>query len=83
MSTELKLTKKVIKVSYDDKDYLVAKPTSKQLNDFVKVDDKTLDATIALLEQLGLPADISWNLDTETLTEVIEAIMPKISEKKS
>jgi hypothetical protein len=83
MSTELKLTKKVIKVSYEDKDYLVAKPSSKQLNDFVKANDTNLDATIALLEQLGLPADISWNMDTESLNEIVLALMPKAPEKKS
>lgn len=82
MST-LNLTKKSIKVSYDGKDYIVAKPTTKQINDFSKSNDKSIEATIAFLEQLGLPSDVSWNVDAESLQEIVEALVPKLAEKKS
>lgn len=79
----INLTKKSIKVSYEGKDYLVAKPTTKQINDFSKANDKTIEGTVSFLEALGLPADISWNIDAESLQEIVEALIPKIAEKKS
>jgi hypothetical protein len=82
MSTIL-LSKKQIKVSYEGTEYLVAKPSTRQINDFTKADNKTIEATIAFLETLGLPASVSWEIDAASLTEIIEALMPKNTEKKS
>jgi len=79
----INLTKKSIKVSYEGKDYLVAKPTTKQINEFSKSNDKSIEAIVAFLEVLGLPTDVSWNIDAESLQEIVEALIPKIAEKKS
>jgi len=79
----LNLAKKSIKVSYEGKDYLVAKPSTKQINDFSKANDKTIEGTVGFLEILGLPSDVSWNIDAESLQEIVEALIPTIKEKKS
>jgi hypothetical protein len=79
----INLTKKSIKVSYEGKDYLVAKPTTKQINDFSKSNEKSIEAIVTFLELLGLPTDVSWNIDAESLQEIVEALIPKIAEKKS
>lgn len=83
MSDVLVLKKKVIKVSHEDKEYLVAKPTTKQINDFSKQADKSVDAIVKYLAMLGLPEEVSWNIDAESLQQIVEALVPKISEKKS
>ena len=83
MSDVLVLKKKYIKVSYGDKEYLVAKPTTKQINEFSKSEDKSVEAIVAFLEKLGLPAEISWDIDAESLQQIVEALIPKIAEKKS
>lgn len=83
MANEIQLSKKTIKVSYEGKEYLVAKPSTRLCNDFAQSDDKTIQATIAFLEKLGLPSDVSWELDPASIAEVVEALMPKVSEKKS
>lgn len=83
MST-IQLTKKVIKVSHGDKEYIVAKPTTKHINDFSKSGDKTIEGTVAFLELLGLPSEVSWNIDAESIAEIVEALLPKnVAEKKS
>lgn len=79
----INLTKKLIKVSYEGKEYLVAKPTTKQINEFSKSNDKSIDAIVAFLDLLGLPSDVSWNIDAESLQEIVEALIPKVAEKKS
>ena len=79
----INLTKKSIKVSYEGKDYLVAKPTTKQINDFSKSNDKSIEAIVTFLEVLGLPTSVSWDIDAESLQEIVEALIPKVSEKKS
>lgn len=83
MSDILSVKKKSIKVSYGDKEYLVAKPSTRQINDFSKNDSKTIEATVEFLEKLGLPADVSWEIDVESLQEIVEALVPKLAQKKS
>lgn len=79
----IQLTKKAIKVLFDDKEYVVKKPSARQINDFSKAKDVSIDATIAFLEMLGLPQEISWEIDADSLTEICRALMPALSEKKS
>jgi hypothetical protein len=79
----IQLTKKAIKVLFDDKEYIVKKPSARQINDFSKAKDVSIDATIAFLEMLGLPQEISWEIDADSLTEICRALMPALSEKKS
>ena len=79
----LNLEKKSIKVSYGGKEYVVAKPSNRQINEFSKSNDKTIEAVVAFLEPLGLPAEVSWDIDAESLQQIVEALIPKISEKKS
>lgn len=79
----IKIVKKIIKVSVEDKVFEVRKPTAKEISDFSKTKDSSIDGTIAFLEILGLPSEISWNIDADSLTEIIKAIMPDVAEKKS
>lgn len=81
--SSIQVTKKVIKVSYEGTEYPVAKPNNRQINDFSKNEDKTIEKTVEFLETLGLPAAVSWELDPESLLEIINALVPKIAEKKS
>lgn len=81
--SSLQLTKKVVKVCHEGKEYLVAKPTARQIDEFSKSDSKTIEATINFLQVLGLPSEVSWNIDAESLSEVVQALVPKIAEKKS
>ena len=83
MSSGIQLVKKSIKVSYEGKDYIVAKPTTRQINDFTKSDDKTIEATVSFLQTLGLPSEVSWEIDPEQIHDIVNALMPKITEKKS
>jgi len=82
MSDVLTLKKKVIKVSHEDKEYLVAKPTTKQINEFSKKEDKSLEAMVAYLAELGLPEEVSWNIDAESMNEIVNALIPTISKEK-
>lgn len=79
----IQLTKKAIKVLFDGKEYIVKKPSARQINDFSKAKDVSMEATIAFLELLGLPQDIAWEIDADSLTEICRALMPALSEKKS
>lgn len=81
--SSLEIKKKVVKISYEGKEYLVAKPSTRQINEFSKTEDKSVDGIVAFLEKLGLPAEVSWEVDAETLQEIVEALIPKIAEKKS
>jgi len=79
----IQLTKKAIKVLFDDKEYVVKKPSARQINDFSKAKDVSMEATIAFLGVLGLPEAIAWEIDADSLTEICRALMPALSEKKS
>lgn len=81
--SEIVLKKKVVKVSYEGKDYLVAKPTSRQINDISKDEDKNIEKVIQFLDMLGLPSAVGWELDPDSIKEIMEALMPTIPEKKS
>lgn len=80
--SEIKVVKKQIKVTVGDRDYLVSKPTSRQIKEFADSKDNSIEATIKFIDTLGLPADVSWDIDADSLAEIIQAIMPT-GEKKS
>lgn len=80
--SELKIVKKSVKVEVGEKAYIVSKPTSRQIKDFADKKDNSIDATIALLDTLGLPAKVAWDIDADSLSDIVKALMPS-SEKKS
>lgn len=82
MSDVLTLKKKVIKVSHEDKEYLVAKPTTRQINEFSKLNDKSVEAIVAFLAELGLPEEVSWNIDAESMQLIVEALIPATAKEK-
>ena len=80
--SEIKIVKKIINVNVEDKIYPVRKPTAKEISDFAKKEDSSIDATIAFVDLLGLPSEVSWSIDADSLNEIVKAIMPNV-EKKS
>jgi len=79
----LELTRKVLKVKYDGKEYDVRKPSSRQISDFANNSKKDVEALVEFLAQLGFPADVAWDIEAENLRLLVEQLMPKIDEKKS
>ena len=78
---ELKLNRKIIKVTFEGEAYQVRAPSNAELKAYVE-DDKVKDEdemgkTIKLLDMLGLPSAVSWELDPESLASVVEAITPQ------
>lgn len=80
---ELKAKKKTLRLWIDDEKYYDIKyPSAGILNEFAKKKDESLDSTIDFLSELGLPKEVSLELDAETLIDVVAALTPKV-EKKS
>lgn len=74
---ELNLNRKIIKVNFEGESYSVRAPSNAELKQFIDSGADGLEQTILLLEKLGLPAAIAWELDAESLGNVVEAITPK------
>ena len=74
---ELNLSRKKIKVNYEGQAYEVLAPSNAQAKELAGETEASLDKTIDLLDKLGLPSDISWQMDTESLTLIIEALTPQ------
>lgn len=76
---ELNLNRKIIKVKFEGEEYKVRAPSNAELKKFMEdeAEGNDLDKSIRLLGQLGLPEEISWELDPESLQQVIEAITPQ------
>jgi hypothetical protein len=71
-----------IKIKIGEQSYSVKKPNNRQIKEFQKIfkeksEDDALDILINLLSSLGLPEDICWELDAESLQVIIEALLPK------
>lgn len=81
--SELVLTRgSSIAVKLGEQSFQVKKPNNRQLKEFQKSykekdDSEALDILIKLLGELGLPEEISWELDPESLALITEALMPK------
>lgn len=76
--TTLDLSRKTVTVKFEGQDYEVRAPSNAELKKFTddgEGDD--LDKTINLLDGLGLPKEVCWELDPESLQKVIEAITPQ------
>lgn len=75
---ELNLSRKIIKVKFEGETYSVRAPSNAELRKFVEDGEgDDLEKSINLLDKLGLPKEISWELDPESLQQVIEAITPQ------
>lgn len=82
MSDVLNIKRKVIKVSYEGKEYLVAKPSTKQIHDFSEAKDNSIKAMVAFLDMLGLPSAVCWEIDQESVAEIVDALIPKTAQQK-
>lgn len=82
MST-INLSKKTIKVIYEGKEYKVAKPSTRQLDEYSKSEKKDVASIVDFLDMLGFPKEVSWELDAESLRDLLSLIIPKFEEKKS
>lgn len=74
---ELDLKKKSITVKYGEKAYSVSAPSNALLKQFLEDKRDDFEKTIDLLDKCGLPSELSWELDAETLIQVVEAITPQ------
>lgn len=74
---ELNLKRKVIKVNFEGKQYEVAAPSNKRLKQFMEDKREDLDKTVDLLDTLGLPKEVCWELDPDSLMQIVEALTPK------
>lgn len=71
-----------IKIKIGEQSYDVKKPNNRQLKEFQKSfkeksDDEALDLLIKMLATLGLPEEISWELDPESLQLITTELLPK------
>lgn len=80
--SEIKIVKKIIKVHIENESFDVRKPTAKEISDFAKKEDSSIEAVINFLNDLGLPSEKSWQFDADSLNEIVKAVMPQV-EKKS
>ena len=76
--------KRVLKFKFEGADYSVPYPSNKKLHEFQKKQSKTkeedsLELLIEFLSGLGLPSDVSWEMEPSHLTQILE----NFSQKKS
>jgi hypothetical protein len=78
---ELKLTRKTVKVTYDEKTYDVMVPTTDQLEKFSdSMESKKPNAAKILREllvDLGLPEEIIRSMDIWSMNELVEFLSAK------
>ena len=72
----LELSRKVIQVRFDGVDYSVRVPNAREIKEMQSAGLSDIDQSITLLDKLGLPADVAWELDAESLQRVFEALIP-------
>jgi hypothetical protein len=73
----LELKPKIIQVKLGDATYQVRVPTAREIKDMQGSEAADVDQSIALLDKLGLPSDVAWGLDVESLQKIYEALMPQ------
>lgn len=71
-----------IKVKIGEQSYDVKKPNNRQLKEFQKSfkeknEDDALDLLIKMFAALGLPEEISWELNPESLELITAELLPK------
>lgn len=73
----IELKKKSVKVRYEGAEYDVRAPSNAELRHFTEAEGSDLDKTVKLLDSCGLPEAVCWELDPESLAQVLEALTPK------
>jgi len=74
----IKVVKKKIKLTLDKDEYFIQIPNARQLNEFSKQKDtEDIESFINFLDELGLPADVGWELDADVLGQITEKLMPQ------
>lgn len=74
---ELNLSRKKITVVFEGERYEVYSPSNAQVKEFSKSEEADLDKTVAMLSKLGLPEDVCWAMDLESMQKIIEALTPQ------
>ena len=69
--------KRVLKFKFEGADYSVPYPSNKKLHEFQKKQSKTkeedsLELLVEFLNGLGLPSDVSWDMEPSHLTQILE-----------
>mgnify|MGYP001161525374 CR=1 FL=1 len=77
----LKLKRTKIKVEFEDKEYLLTRPTFGEVKQFEserkKVSDgeaEVTDLIFKFLEKCGMPIEISQSLEVEMISQIIDAL---------
>jgi hypothetical protein len=73
----IELKKKSVKVKYEGVEYDVRSPSNAELRQFTEGESSDIAKTIGLLDKCGLPEAVCWELDPESLAQVLEALTPK------
>lgn len=81
--SQLNLSKKTIKIIYEGKEYVISKPSTRQLDDFAKNKKQDSEAVVKFLAGLGFPESVAWDIEAENLREIIKIVCPPIDEKKT
>jgi hypothetical protein len=80
---ELKLSaRKKIKVWIGDVAYEINKPNNKELYDLHQKqksvgEEGSVELMVELLETLGLPRDVFWQLDPGSSEQIVQALIPQ------
>jgi hypothetical protein len=72
----LELKRKVITVKFEDAAYQVRVPSAREIKEIQGSASADIDQSIQLLDKLGLPSAVAWELDPESLQLVFEALLP-------
>jgi len=72
----IELSPKIIQVKLGDAIYPVRVPNAREIKEMQGAKESDIDQSIALLDKLGLPADVAWSLDVESLQRIFEALIP-------
>lgn len=72
----LELKPRVIGVKLGETVYQVRVPNAREIKEMQAVKDQDIDVSIDLLDKLGLPKAVAWELDVESLQLVFEALIP-------
>lgn len=75
----MEFKKRKLEITFEEKKHQLSFPTVRQMEDFSKSfstvkPEEQLSITINLLNELGLPSDVSYSMEPDHLREIIEVI---------
>jgi len=77
----MQFEKRKLKAKIYGQDYELTFPTVRQQNEYVKAikesgEDNAMDDLTNLLERLGLPKDVSMDMELDHLLQLMDALVP-------